>query len=97
VRDLAEFLLARIAEDEQATAAGVQMPGFDRVRVLAESDAKRRIVGCYLDLQEPSFRLAWEEAEPTVIVAMEHTWVLAMRILASGYAAHSDYLKEWQP
>jgi hypothetical protein len=73
------------------------VPGFDRVRVLADCEAKRRIVRSYLDLQNQSFRLRREDEEPIVTVAMEHTWVLAIRILASVYADHPDYREEWRP
>jgi hypothetical protein len=110
VTTLADFLLARIAEDEadarRAAAAdglgpvwragtkwedmaGIYANGgevadmpdtdvaphiarWDPARVLAECDAKRRIV-------------------------TECGWVTVMALLALPYADHEDYRQEWKP
>jgi len=87
---LTEFLWARIAEDE-AAAQWVHAIPWDRV--LAECEAKRRIVK-----QD-------EEAENEINYFTEdaayggwrdcHEFV--MRTLALPYADHPSYLPEWKP
>ena len=89
---IAEFLLARIAEDEE----WVRHPDWCRAvaddqacdcdgpaRVLAECEAKRRIVE-----REP----LWNDP-PEVRELYDDT----LRDLAAIYADHPDYDEEWRP
>ena len=94
---LTEFLLARIAEDEQAAERGGTHPDpatFARdnhgylwvqpARVLAECEAKRRIVelvGGGSSIHRPG------DCQDCDV----------MRLLALPYADHPDYREEWKP
>lgn len=96
--DLTEFLLARIAEDEEAARSCEDWPECDPVygcqahllpsRALAECEAKRHIL---------------EIAVPTVGVSNDFArgWDVgtsfAVRLLAEVYADHPDYREEWRP
>jgi hypothetical protein len=61
---------------------------WDPARVLAECDAKRRIVE---DLQD---ELANQhDPEPTTLQLADRT----LRALALPYADHPDYREEWKP
>lgn len=96
---LAEFLLARIAEDEAAARDpqwlaleyGVDSFGRDafRTRVLAECEAKRRIVELQAanddDRHLPGFYYKAQMIERI------------LRALALPYADHPDYRQEWRP
>ena len=101
-----EFLLARIAEDEEgvrnARLDGDEAPSewwmpdcWTRTRGVAECEAKRRIVAAY-----PA-RQRWIEdhrlcEEPTLTPA---GWDIppALLILADVYAEHPDYDRSWRP
>jgi len=84
--DLAEFLLARIAEDEAAyeSAYVAYLDGFPftPTRVLAECETKRRIVELCAYWQRPVDGLDGEDI---------------LRLLALPYADHPDYREEWRP
>ena len=106
--DLADFLLARIADDE-ATARefcavllsreledGPEPFGFeaeggpaDPVRVLADCEAKRRIVD------------AWQaDASGPLGEWDDYAWYAiewAMKCLALPYADHPEYNEVWRP
>ena len=108
---LTEFLLARIAEDEDvARTAGpdwisyqktadygmdddtaVHVVTFSPARVLAECEAKRRIVDECRQCDQDNFTPRTE------------TWGYrealrgSVQVLASVYADHPDYLPEWKP
>lgn len=93
---LVEFLLARIAEDEEWAryeAEGWGGRPSDGSRILAECDAKRRIVerlGSYLSSDsnaEPEG--AWELLD-------DHAWA-TLYDLALPYSSHPDYREEWRP
>ena len=82
---LAGFLAARIKEDEEAVR-GVRAPwwwentALDPARVLAECEAKRRIVEhCEVD------HLVASPGDPYVL-----------QLLALPYADHSDWREEWR-
>jgi hypothetical protein len=60
----------------------------DPARVLAEVDAKRRII-------EHSERAA--ELAKIGPAAADGAWFLALRYLALPYAGHADYRLEWRP
>ena len=93
--DLTDFLLARIAEDE-AWAESETFPQpfrFEAARVLAECEAKRRIV----DRCERDMVAEGESASGYDIIA--HTDALArdtLEFLALPYADHPDYREEWR-
>jgi hypothetical protein len=110
VNELAEFLLARIAEesalaqaaDDDAHRLGPITeelradPGDHRVlhmflwspaRVLADCEARRRIVEDYL-AQLNSHQSGWDARTPRD---------LAVRALALPYAGHPDHRAEWRP
>jgi hypothetical protein len=102
--NLSDFLLARIAEDEAWTAgdggwyldvcqecAFGQQPQspYSRARVLAECDAKRRIVAQlwnYAAYPDP------ESSDPSGTQAV---WII--KTLAFPYAGHADYDPAWRP
>ena len=87
---LTEFLLARIAEDEEEArqafayrGSGTMYPkghACDPGRVLADCEARRRIV---------------EKVEANTGVTVEDDWPL--NFLALPYADHPDYRQEWKP
>ena len=90
--DLAGFLLARIAEDESETRwlgpCDCRVEGFPLQhglrcpeRVLAECEAKRRIVTTQLQPYPAGHAPA----------------TLVLRLLALPYADHPDYRQEWRP
>ena len=94
---LTEFLLARIAEDEAAARECKEWSDcfacptherFDTKRVLAECEAKRRIVerhsGTHMPIGTAPF--GYQSATSDVL-----------RDLAAVYADHSDYREEWKP
>jgi len=96
---LADFLLARIADDEAAAAhakealgwtdsTSVQIAGrefYDPARVLAECEAKRRIVELFPN--HPDHSDGWGNAGGRVL-----------ELLALPYADHADYREdEWRP
>jgi len=101
---LTEFLLARIAEDE---TDGPRHPDWCRAvaddqacdcdgpaRILAECEAKRRIV------QEYSERDADVDLMLGPNTLRQREWSglrLALRYLALPYADHPDYREEWKP
>jgi hypothetical protein len=76
---LAEFLLARIAEDEAAIRAEYARPELDARRGLAECEAKRRIV-------ERCIRLSKSPRARDHEVAQDF-----LTDLAIAYADHPDY------
>ena len=130
---LAEFLLARIAEDEQIareappspwdldtdrccvghsghpakylgggnaaemTDAAEHIAHWDPARVLAECDAKRRIVG--MCAEDAALAMNYR----TAVKATTSEWDLlslardTLKTLALPYADHPDYREEWKP
>lgn len=89
---LTEFLLARIAEDEAAAErvlldyGGGDLESLE-ARVLAECEAKRRIVDRYSDdAIWPDYQGGYESATED-----------AVRDLAAVYADHPDYDDAWRP
>ena len=80
---LAEFLLARIADDERWATWGAGR--WDQRRVLVECEAKRRIVNAC------ARTAGLTEPRPGYLA----DFVLAQ--LALPYADHPDYQQEWKP
>jgi len=106
---LTDFLLAQIAEDEAAAERGGSHNGggsfandnygcllIDPVRVLAECEAKRRIVEAYIDTLAmiPTHVLGDGDEHPTVIAEEYEAHILPA--LALPYADHPDYRDEWR-
>jgi hypothetical protein len=106
---LAEFLLARIAEDEAAVRAEYARPELDARRGLAECEAKRRIIEIHGSLVQV---IPWVDEERNAEDARRgHTWCTecgnvddqpvawpcdTLRLLALPYADHPDYSPEWR-
>jgi hypothetical protein len=110
--DLAEFLLARIGEDEAAArkvlaehemydwesylsgaggygfSSNLFAERFNPTRVLAECEAKRRIV----ELAAPWAAYTGENNGMARVVQD-----MNLRLLALPYADHPDYRSEWAP
>jgi hypothetical protein len=101
---LTEFLLARIAEDE-ADAEDAKRQGISYLgdplqdwmvevyapRMLAECEAKRRIVERFEDLIGDRPPVSPLDEDGWVLVAWE-----TLYDLASMYADHPDYRDEWR-
>lgn len=103
---LTEFLLARIAEDEAVAREAIDCGpewvheamryGANPARVLAECEAKRRIV---------EYRYSWNlEAERMseppfgpIFEAKVSAADAVLRALALPYADHPDYDEVWRP
>lgn len=116
---ITEFLLARIAEDEsgarltsgipealssQAMPTVADWVETSAARVLAECEAKRRIV----DLHHPwGFEYSGGEGCDRCVSPDDYTTAKlpdperfpcqTLRLLASVYAGHPDYRQEWRP
>lgn len=108
---LAVFVLARVAEDEshmrymaahaasRRTIGEIALAHTHSSRVLAECEAKRRIVGALDDAaaatrtvgSDPTAPGDWQEW------GNYHAWLDAAKIIAAPYADHPDYRDEWRP
>lgn len=80
---LTDFLLARIAEDEADVADPAAALHYAPDRVLAECEAKRRIVERHSGCDEVSYG--------------DTSTCPDARDLALPYADHPDYRPEWKP
>ena len=104
---LTDFLLARIAEDEavarEAQAADIQtvmhkhMAQWNPARVLAECEAKRRIVNRENDRLREQWRRRVDEHRQTFDEWLQPPYGETLRDLASVYADHPDYDESWRP
>jgi hypothetical protein len=110
--DLAEFLLARIAETEQVARAAMPAEGDwvtvtdgsgDEVvlgmsgkRVIAECEGKRRIVALYLGSQD-GLENETDELRRLLAETIRNSYVEVLKELAVPYAGHPDYREEWRP
>lgn len=106
--ELADFLLARIAEDEAVARQAVDywsgdaasQPEYDHItlhdpaRVLAECEAKRRIVERYLDVKAYVDRGNYDVDEYAAELSGLET---ALEFLTAPHADHPDYREEWKP
>jgi hypothetical protein len=99
--DLAEFLLARIAEDEAAyeSAYVAYLDGFPftPTRVLAECEAKRRIVEQCKEWLSYGPVKSWETDRGEDAALSEDAAPTVLRLLALPYTNHPDYREEWRP
>lgn len=98
---LTEFLLARIAEDEQDAECVLWDNGQGNVesyesRVLAECDAKRRIVEEWRRAESLIDTLTQAD-QPDVDEweAQSRALEVVLRTIAAVYADHPDYNEEW--
>ncbi len=112
--ELAEFVMARLAEDEEdarACAPNLKWPDgadelpagimphatlrhsrrWDPARVLAECEAKRRIVRDYEIARDAEY------GDIAAAIADERTYGRFLRLFAIPYADHPDYREEWRP
>lgn len=98
--DLPEFLLAMFAEDEESARCADVIPapaGFwDDDRVIAECNAKRRVVEHYRLLCEQA-NGAPEQHIHAMLASQATGLGVALRLLALPYASHPDYRAEWRP
>lgn len=109
--ELTKFLLARVAEDEAAaTNVAVlrydperHLPAYQAItaRVLAECEAKRRIVERREGIDIPADAkcppgegFTWLDGAHT---AVRNERERTFRLLAEVYATHPDYRPEWRP
>ncbi len=101
---LVEFLLARIAEDEEDARAATEIGGcwrmtadvrggliVDRSRALAECRTKRRIVRAYETARDA------EIGDIAAAVRDEQAFRYVIRLLALTYCDDPDYREEWRP
>lgn len=107
---LTEFLLARIAEDERAARQGRALDDpvadtygtWDHARVLAECEAKRRIVERAVAATSAADawtheRLKTDTRDPLPEWARRDAYCEVLRDMAAVYADHPDYAKRWSP
>jgi hypothetical protein len=101
--DLVGFLLARIAEDTHAAAdlAEAQGAGGTAERLRADCAAKRKVV---LACQAAAPDLAFLGTRPPGLADFplppknaHQLAALTLALLATPYAAHSDYELLWRP
>lgn len=109
--DLAEFLLARVAEDEAEAHAGAEDDKFDcsdrasvprgawsQERVLAECAALRWVAEDWLN----GARRLDDRGRPAHLFDPALSMLLKshegwLRVLAAPHASHPDYDEEWAP
>ena len=103
---LTDFLLARIAEDE-ATARDTQWLAFDygvdsvgrsafSARVLAECEAKRRIVGEWVQEQwviKQGHLTEWKQGGQ----AARQSVLCTLGTIYADHADHAEFQEEWKP
>jgi hypothetical protein len=90
---LTEFLLARIAEDEQVARDEYRCNTDLRwtpVRVLAECETKRRVITFCRGDMDPAVEL-------DLRIEDERDAAMVLRLMATLYADHPDYREEWRP
>ncbi|ESQ01360.1 hypothetical protein KQH42_01630 [Streptomyces sp. CHA1] len=99
VADLANFLRARLDEDEAAAQALSPTPDEDttglKARVLADVAAKRGVLRFVERMQRNAEHHDFMVHGPAM-VALSAT-VFPLRHLATAYAAHTGFRPEWEP
>ncbi|MFD3418881.1 DUF6221 family protein [Streptomyces decoyicus] len=99
VADLANFLWARIDEDEAAAQAVKPDPAEEttklKAQVLADVAAKRGILRFVEGMQQDAEHADFMVHGPAMIVLSATTFPL--RHLAAAYAAHPDFRPGWEP
>ncbi len=104
VNDLTEFLLARIVEDEAECRREIadgyggdqHESGWPSNRVLADCEAKRRIVACAVAAKSRATRAVEMDWPSVVRLAAAVAYEDAMKFHALVYADHPDYREEWR-
>lgn len=84
---ITEFLLARIAEDQEAARP---FPGAADLRVLRECAAKRAIIGLADEALEAEVKRRDASALGADLMHQD-----TLRALAAVYSDHPDYQPEW--
>lgn len=105
VKDLIEFLRARLNEDERIARAadddgmsgvpGEHIVRWDPARVPAEVEAKRRIIDLceeWIEIGEIPPNATWSDEAAGGVVARD-----VLSLLALPYADHADYDLAWAP
>ncbi|MEY6563681.1 DUF6221 family protein [Streptomyces albidoflavus] len=99
VADLANFLRARLDEDDaaaQAANSGATDDTTDlKARVLADVAAKRGVLRFVAQMQRNAENDDFMVHGPAMIALS--TMVYPLRHLAAAYPTHPDYQPEWQP
>ncbi|MBT3150015.1 hypothetical protein HTV45_03695 [Streptomyces sp. CHD11] len=99
VADLANFLRARIDEDEAAAQSVKRDTAEDttglKAQVLADVTAKRGVLRFVERMQQDAEHVDFLVHGPAMIVLSATTFPL--RHLAAAYAAHPDFRPEWEP
>lgn len=96
---LADFLLARIAEDEASIdemVRGGDPSWWSADRMLYECEAKRRIVEGRTGIPHPSDGCDGSCDGPNDHWHLVYEWDV-LRALAAVYADHPDYREAWKP
>jgi len=94
---ITDFILARIDDDEAAIIEAPELP-FTSRQMLAECEAKRRIVrdwthaGDCGELEYEADRVGEAQDQWALESALESV----VKILAAVYADHADYREEWR-
>jgi hypothetical protein len=110
--DLADFLLARIAETETVARAAVPAEGdwvtvaddsgdevvlgMSGARVIAECEAKRRIVALHLASRD-GLEKETDELRRLMAETISNSYAEVVKELARPYSHHPDYREEWRP
>jgi hypothetical protein len=111
---LINFVLARVAEDEEVASHGdgglMDDAHFSRRRVLAECEARRRIVEELREhLADANHLGVFSQGQDDEVVAVrdvdeegwddgyEHGLTSALELLALPHADHPDYQEGWRP
>lgn len=120
--ELADFLLARIAEDEAVARGAAGAPRYDRYgnnaademvtlaenegarevavihasryrpqRILAECEAKRRIVWRAVAMQKEAEEASYDDLNLAALKGQAYALTLTLRMLALPYTDHPDY------
>jgi hypothetical protein len=101
MRELREFVLARLAEDEQRLAEG-ELPHLDeaerrgRLRIVRTDDGRGLLLVPGQVPQEPAPVPFSEKAEFIRREVNNQQDENALRLLASAYQTHSAWLEEWR-
>ncbi len=101
MRKLREFVLARLAEDEQRLAEG-ELPYLDeaerrgRLRITRTDDGRGLLLVPGQVPQEPAPVPFSEKAEFIRREVNNQQDENALRLLASAYETHSAWLEEWR-
>ncbi|WP_294567538.1 DUF6221 family protein [uncultured Arthrobacter sp.] len=83
--------------DDPTDAVSEHIARHDPARVLAECEAKRRIVERETERLREQWRRRVDEHRQTFDEWMQPPYGETLRDLASVYADHPDYRQEWKP